>query len=174
MKLEKHLFEREPFDYEAYTRRVQIRPCFVCGIIARDPQFPGHIVYEDESTIVFLNSYPTLYGYTLVAPRQHREQVSGDFTLAEYVALQRVIYQVAEAVRRVVSTERVYLLSLGSQQGNRHVHWHVVPLPPGVPYAEQQLEALNLRHGWLKLPPDEMSALATRLHDQLVLLNGGG
>jgi len=28
---------------------------------------------------------------------------------------------------------RVYILSLGSQQGNKHVHWHSAPLPFGVP-----------------------------------------
>lgn len=67
-----------------------------------------------------------MYGYTLVAPKEHREQVTGDLTLEEYVKLQSVLYRVAEAVRQVVPTERLYLLSLGSQQGNRHVHVPVV------------------------------------------------
>jgi len=95
------------------------------------------MVYEDDRTIAFLNKYPTLYGYTLVAPREHREQATGDFTLEEYLALQSVIYRVAEAVWLEVSAERVYILTLGSQQGNRHVHWYVAPLPPVVPYEEQ-------------------------------------
>ena len=42
----------------------------------------------------------------------------------------------------VVPTERLYLLALGSRQGNAHVHWHVAPLPPGVPYEKQQYAAL--------------------------------
>ena len=37
-------------------------------------------------------------------------------------------------------TERLYLLSLGSHQGNAHVHWHIAPLPPGVPYAKRSRE----------------------------------
>jgi diadenosine tetraphosphate (Ap4A) HIT family hydrolase len=45
---------------------------------------------------------------------------------------------VAEAVRQEVGAERVYLLSFGSNQGHSHVHWHVAPLPSGVPYREQQ------------------------------------
>ena len=41
---------------------------------------------------------------------------------------------VAGAVSEVVPTGRVYSLSLGSRQGNAHLHWHVAPLPAGVPY----------------------------------------
>lgn len=102
-----------------------------------------------------------------MAPRQHREQVTGDFTTDEYLHLQRVIYRVGEAVRQVVQTERLYILSLGSQQGNRHVHWHIAPLPPGVPYAEQQLEALNFENGILALSDAEMAALTGRLREAL-------
>jgi hypothetical protein len=29
----------------------------------------------------------------------------------------------------VVPTERMYCLSLGSQECNAHVHWHIAPLP---------------------------------------------
>ena len=104
--------------------------------------------------------YPTLYGYTLVAPRQHREQVTGDFTLDEYLALQRIVYRVAEALRRVMLTERVYILSLGSQQGNRHLHWHVAPLPKGVPYEQQQFHALMAENGVLQISDNEMAQLA--------------
>ena len=64
--------------------------------------------------------------------------------------------------RQVVPTERLYLLSLGSQQGNRHVHWHVAPLPPDVPFEQQQLAALNTDL-CLDLSEDEFADLAERL-----------
>ncbi len=38
--------------------------------------------------------------------------------------------------------ERMYCLSLGGQQGNAHLHWHLAPLPPGAPYDRQQYYAL--------------------------------
>jgi hypothetical protein len=47
--------------------------------------------------------------------------------------LQEVVYGVAQALGTVVPCERMYVLSLGSQQGNSHIHWHVAPLPPGTP-----------------------------------------
>jgi len=158
-------FGRYRVDLDAYERRVRNGPCFVCGIVARDPDTPAHhVVYEDGQTIAFLNHYPTLYGYTLVASKEHREQVTGDFTEEEYLDFQRVVHRVSEAVRQEVGAERVYLLSLGSQQGNAHVHWHVAPLPPGVPYEEQQFAALMLEEkGTLEIPEAEKAALAARI-----------
>lgn len=90
------------------------------------------------------------------------------FTLAEYLALQQIIYRVAEALRQELSSERVYILSLGSQQGNRHVHWHVAPLPPGVPLEKQQFAALTMEIGVLELSESEMAALASPLRQKLI------
>jgi diadenosine tetraphosphate (Ap4A) HIT family hydrolase len=161
------LSQRQHIDLKAYTHRSQHGPCFICEIVAGNPEYRHHVVYEDDAAIVFLNKYPTLRGYTLVAPKEHREHVTGDFTLEEYLALQRVIYCVAEALRQVVTAERVYILSLGSQQGNRHVHWHVAPLPPGVPYEEQQLEALRMEKGILTLSDEEMSSLVRQIREAM-------
>lgn len=164
------MFERYQIDWEAYHHRCQTGPCFVCEIIAGNPDYPADIVYEDDETIVFLDKYPRLYGYTLVAPRKHREQVTGDFTVEEYLTLQRMVYRVAEAVRQEVGAERVYLLSLGSQQGNAHVHWHIAPLPPGVPYREQQLAVFG--KGILRISEEERESLAGRIRQRMEQLNG--
>jgi diadenosine tetraphosphate (Ap4A) HIT family hydrolase len=94
--------------------------------------------------------------------------VAGDFTVEEYLGLQRVVHRVAEAVREEVGAERVYVLSLGSNQGNAHVHWHVVPLPPGTPYEEQQFAAVRLEiAGALKIPDGEKAALAARIGQKM-------
>jgi hypothetical protein len=70
----------------------------------------------------------------LVAPTMHREQVVGDFDVEEHLAVQRVVHAAGRALTELIDTERLYVCSLGSQLGNRHVHRHLVPLPPGVPY----------------------------------------
>jgi diadenosine tetraphosphate (Ap4A) HIT family hydrolase len=142
-------------DYLAEVRR----GCFICDIVASPNRRRRNVVYEDELAISFLDRYPTLYGHVLVAPREHREQVTGDFTEDEYARLQRVVHRVGEAIRRAVPTERLYVVSFGSQQGNRHVHWHVAPLPPGVPFEEQQGAALSWRRGILDLSEDDMAEL---------------
>ena len=153
----------ESFDLDSYVQQISNGPCFICEMLAGNPAFPHHIIYQDDQAVVFLNKFPILYGYVLVAPIEHREQVTGDFTIAEYLELHELIFLVSEAVRQVVPTERVYLLSLGSQQGNSHVHWHIAPLPPGIPFREQQLEALLVTDAILDLSEEEMSGLASRI-----------
>jgi ATP adenylyltransferase len=152
-------------DFDEIRRNLAGR-CFICELVAGNPSFRHHVIYEDESAIAFLDAYPALYGYVLVAPREHREHVTGDFTADEYLQLQKLVHRVGEAVRSVVPTERLYVLSLGSQQGNRHVHWHVAPLPPGVPFEHQQLAALDT-NARLTLSDDEFADLAERLRAAL-------
>ncbi|MEX0763468.1 MAG: HIT domain-containing protein [Dehalococcoidia bacterium] len=125
------------------------------------------MIHEDGQAVVFLNMTQPLYGYTLVAPRQHREHVVSDFTTEEYLSLQRLVHSVGKAIQRVVPTERMYVLSLGSQQGNRHVHWHIAPLPPGVPYSQQQMAALSHENGVLDLTEDDKASLAQRIKSEL-------
>jgi diadenosine tetraphosphate (Ap4A) HIT family hydrolase len=154
---------RRPLDTAAYERRSREGPCFVCEMLAGNPDFPGHLVWADDLAIAFLAKDPTLLGHSLVAPRAHREHVTADFTIEDYLALQRLVYLVGEAVRQVLPTERLYIMSLGSQSGNRHVHWHVAPLPPGVPYQEQQLAAFSWDRGVVALPDDDLADLARRI-----------
>ena len=94
--------------------------------------------------MVFLNRFPSLLGHVLVAPVAHRERVVDDFELDEYVQLQRVVQS-------------------GQPVGNRHVHWHVAPLPPGTPYDEQQSAAFASGRGYLDVPADDLAALAVAL-----------
>lgn len=159
--------ERRPFDLETYVEAVKHGPCFICRLVAGDPRYEHHIVYEDEATIAFLNKYPPLRGYTLVCPKDHREQVTADFTPDEYLRLQAVVFRVGEAVRRATAAARVYVLSLGSNEGNSHVHWHVAPLPSGLPFEAQQVAALDTQHGVLQLTTAEMIDLAARIRHEL-------
>ena len=104
-------------DWDEVRKTVGER-CFVCELIAANPEFAHHVVYEDERSIAFLNRYPPLYGYVLVASREHREQVTGDFSEEEYVALQRIVHRVGEAIRRAIPTERLYVCSLSATTGS--------------------------------------------------------
>lgn len=168
--------ERIAFDAEAYERRVRQGPCFICALASGDAEFrrTNVMIHEDPDVLVFLNRYPTLRGYTLVCPRRHVERVVGDFTEAEYLELQNWVYRVGRAIEQAVTTERLYLLSLGSQQGNRHVHWHLAPLPPGVPYADQQLTALSMSRGILPIEAQEAVELADQIRQRLFSRNSNG
>jgi diadenosine tetraphosphate (Ap4A) HIT family hydrolase len=157
---------RRRIDFEAVRRELAGR-CFVCELLAGNPEYAHHLVYEDERTVAFLQRFQTMYGYVLVAPREHRERVVDDFSEDEYLELQRVVHRVGRAVARAVPTERLYVLSLGSREGNSHVHWHLAPLPPGVPFEQQQLVALEADLG-RDLSDTELEKLAARIRAELV------
>ncbi|MFJ2666272.1 hypothetical protein ACIO14_18165 [Nocardia fluminea] len=91
----------------------------------------------------------------------------GDFAEDAYLQLMALVSRVARAVEATVEVERTYLLSLGSQQGNSHVHRHISPPPPGIPYHEQQFHALMAENGVLPWTPEQAGALAERLRTVL-------
>lgn len=157
-------YERARFDVASYEARVQSNPCFICRVVDGTIERRHHIVHRDDDFVVFLNAYPTLVGYLLVAPVEHREAVVTDFTEDEYVRLQRLIHRVGRAISAALPTERLYIMSLGSNQGNAHVHWHMAPLPPGVPYSEQQFNALRADgKGYLAIPEADQAEIAARI-----------
>jgi diadenosine tetraphosphate (Ap4A) HIT family hydrolase len=165
--------ERHAFDAAAYVAATRNGPCFICGLVSGDPAFAHHVVYEDDFAIAFLNRYPVLVGYVLVCPKAHLEQVTGDFSRHDYLRLQDLVFSVSEALRAVLAVERIYVLSLGSQQLNRHVHWHVAALPPGLPLEAQQFAALDTeRAGFLVMEDEEKARLASRLRDAILAQRG--
>ncbi|MEU1232352.1 HIT domain-containing protein [Streptomyces sp. NPDC005828] len=110
----------------------------------------------------------TLPGKVLVAPKAHVEDVVSRFSEDGYLRMMQAVRRVALAVEEVLAPERVYLLSLGSCQGNPHVHWHVAALPPGVPYEQQQFHALMAEHGVADVPSGETKRIAAELRQRLV------
>lgn len=150
------------FDLAAHVEHSKKGPCFVCAYLGGHPDYEHELVYGDDHV---LSRYPTLLGYTIVAPRAHVVDVTGDYNLFRRVT--DVVHDVAEALKATLPTERVYLMSLGSHQGNAHVHWHVAPLPPGVPYERQQFHAVMAENGVLEVSREERAALAAHIRSVL-------
>ena len=100
---------------------------------------------RDDDHIAFLPDVHVLRGYVLVradrAPRGRARRTSPSTSTSRPAGHVRPPGR-ARARRACVPTERIYVLSLGSKDGNAHVHWHVAALPPGVPYEDQQYRAL--------------------------------
>jgi diadenosine tetraphosphate (Ap4A) HIT family hydrolase len=160
---------RIPMDLPGYAERVRNGPCFICGIVGGDESH--EVFYEDDAHIAFLSNYPTVPGYSLVSPKSHVEHAVAGFNLDEYLAIQAVVHRVAGAVESVVPSERTYVLSLGSNEGNAHVHWHVVPCPRGLPYEQQQFHSLMAEHGVLPWTRAQGFALGNKFRAALRGLN---
>ena len=157
-------YPRRQLDLGAYSARAQAGPCFICRVGDGSSPHEHPTIYRDDTAIAFLNRFPTVLGYVLVAPIDHRENVVTDFTTEEYLRLQAIVHRIGTAISEVLPTERLYVLSLGSKQGNAHVHWHLAPLPPGVAYEDQQFRALMTEsQGYLDIPDEDQAALAAAI-----------
>ncbi|MGW0333229.1 HIT family protein [Streptomyces sp. NPDC003011] len=154
-------------DLEAYAARARTGPCFVCAFLSGHPEYAHHTVFEDEDHVAFLDRWPTVAGKVLVAPKRHVEHAVRDLDEEDYGRLMLVVREVALSVEDVVAAERTYLYSLGSQQGNAHLHWHIAALPSGVPYERQQFHALMTENGVLAVEQQDAARTAARIRERI-------
>ena len=101
--------------------------CVFCRIIRGE--LDSATIYEDESTLAFMNLHQSNEGHVLVVPKRHFEQIY-DLDEETASALANTVCKVARAVRRVYAPDG---LSIWQSNGPAafqevpHVHWHVLP-----------------------------------------------
>lgn len=101
--------------------------CIFCQIVAGD--IPGHVVYEDDDVLSFLDANPLSRGHTLVVPKNHHERVA-DLPLEDRNAVFEALGRLAPAVEAAVDADAVTVgMNDGEAAGQEipHVHGHLVP-----------------------------------------------
>ena len=101
--------------------------CVFCLIIRGE--LDAAVVYEDESTLAFLDLRQSNEGHVLVVPRKHVEQIY-DLDEDTASALAGTVGRIAGAVRRVYAPEGLSIWQSNgpaAYQEVPHVHWHVLP-----------------------------------------------
>ena len=101
--------------------------CIFCEILSgtRD----GHILYEDEYHISFLDKYPIDVGHSLVIPKEHHERIT-DMDPDSVGALFSIVPKIANAILSATGADA---FSLGQNNGRAakqiipHVHVHIIP-----------------------------------------------
>jgi histidine triad (HIT) family protein len=88
-----------------------------------DREIPAQIIYEDDKTIAFLDTFPTQPGHTLVVPKVEVDQL-WDLDDEYYEATWRTAKKVAKKLR-VLGRERIGIKLIGTDVP--HVHVHLVP-----------------------------------------------
>lgn len=82
---------------------------------------PCHKVYEDDSTLAFLDIYAVIPGHTLVIPKQQVEFV-WDLDDQMYHALTETVKKVARRLRDQLGTTYVAEKVIGVDVPHAHVH----------------------------------------------------
>ena len=100
-------------------------PCVFCEIVAR--RAPAYIVYEDATTVAFLDLFPFTRGHLLVIPKRHGARLT-DLPFDDQTSLIRSLDEMCRRAERLTPD---YNLSLnaGAAAGQIvfHVHFHVIP-----------------------------------------------
>lgn len=133
--------------------------CIFCDILSgtRD----GHILYEDDSHVAFLDKYPIDVGHSLVIPRDHHEKIT-DMAPKDVGKIFSIVPKIAKAILAATAADA---FSLGQNNGKAakqiipHVHIHIIPRynSKGTVWTKRQIPS-----------DDELSKLAQRIRDALI------
>ena len=101
--------------------------CIFCDIL--EGKLEGHIVYEDEKHIAFLDKYPIDDGHTLVIPKKHYERIT-DMDSNDVGELFSLIPKIAKAVLLGAGADAFSLAQNNGKAAKQiipHVHVHIIP-----------------------------------------------
>ena len=101
--------------------------CLFCDILSgkRD----GHLIYEDDLHVSFLDKYPIDIGHSLVVPREHHETIT-DMESNSVGQMFSIVPKIAKAILDATGADA---FSLGQNNGRAakqivpHVHIHIIP-----------------------------------------------
>lgn len=102
--------------------------CVFCDILAGE--VPAHLVYEDDTSVAFLDLRPLFPGHCLLIPRSHVETLAElpDDLIAPYFSAARLLSRAMEEV----AGARGSFVAINNKvsQSVPHLHAHVVPRRP--------------------------------------------
>ena len=101
--------------------------CVFCKIVA--DEIPSHRVYEDDSTIAFMDIGQVNPGHVIVAVKPHAETIF-DLTQDQAAAVFRTAHRVATAVKTAFDPEGLTVVQANGEAGFQtvpHFHLHVLP-----------------------------------------------
>ena len=101
--------------------------CIFCEIL--DGKREGHLLYEDDSHVAFLDKYPIDVGHSLIIPRTHHERIT-DMDSEDVGKIFSLVPKIANAILKATGADA---FSLGQNNGRAakqiipHVHIHIIP-----------------------------------------------
>jgi len=101
--------------------------CIFCDIL--DGKREGHIVYDDEDHIAFLDKYPIDDGHTLIIPKKHYEQIT-DMNSEDVGKIFSLVPKIAKAVLIGSGADAFSLAQNNGKAAKQiipHVHIHIIP-----------------------------------------------
>ncbi len=115
-------------------------------------EIPCHLIAETEDYIAFLDVRPLAKGHTLVIPKAEIDYV---FDLPDDILQGLMVFskKVAQAIKSVISCEKIGVAVIGLEVA--HAHVHLVPI--------RAVGDINFSNPKLELSTEELSAIAASI-----------
>ena len=101
--------------------------CPFCRIVSG--RLAAAVLYEDASTLAFLDITAVAEGHTLVIPKRHADDL-WSISESEASAVMRTVHRLAERLRQVLAPDGLTLFQANRSAGWQdvfHLHVHLVP-----------------------------------------------
>jgi len=104
-----------------------MQDCIFCKIAKKE--ILGHILYEDEQVLAFLDISQTTKGHTLIIPKQHSTDIF-DTTPTTMEAVFAVTPRIANALKKTFKFDGLNMVNnSGVHAGQTVFHYHVHLIP---------------------------------------------
>lgn len=97
--------------------------CIFCKII--NNELPSKKIYEDETTLVFLNINPSTNGHLLVIPKKHQVNIldiDDEFILHAHQLIKNILYPKLKEKLNCKGLTIAYNNELGQEIPHFHIH----------------------------------------------------
>lgn len=132
--------------------------CLFCNIANKE--IPAEIVYEDASTLAFLDIHPRAPGHTIIIPKQHAENIL-DLPDASVGSVFLTVKRVSAILNKALNPDGFTIgINHGEVSGQAvdHLHIHVMPR-----YADDKGASI---HSVVNNPPKEsLAQIVQRIRD---------
>lgn len=133
--------------------------CIFCRII--DGEIPSFKLYENDTTLSFMDINPASEGHALVIPKEHAADLHA-VSESALAAVTQTAKKVAAAVQETLRPEGINLVQCNGEaaaQSVMHFHMHVLPRSNG--------DHLKLNWGLVPGDMDAIGNLAERIRSNL-------
>jgi histidine triad (HIT) family protein len=103
--------------------------CLFCRIVSGE--LPATVVYEDDTSVAFLDHRPLFHGHTLLVPREHVETL-GELSFKLVGPYFEAAQLLSRAVESAMDAQGTFVaMNNRVSQSVPHLHVHVVPRRKG-------------------------------------------
>jgi histidine triad (HIT) family protein len=133
--------------------------CVFCRIAEK--KIPCKFIYEDESTMAFLDINPGASGHTLVIPKVHHETIF-DLSDDEICALFRTVAKMTKAIDRTIKPDGINVFQNNRPAAGQivnHMHVHIFPRFRG--------DGIDFKWRRVVLDSEDLDNIANRIRERI-------